>query len=122
MGLHVSVYRCEHRFVKGNDATNGGISRHALSLCLINVEGSFIHDDEAPAAMLVDNNVFGDDVGRRLVKIVPAHFEDGEWKPRLGGMFGGNYGGTSDSRFREAVEKLLGVFASGPVPIHDRFE
>jgi hypothetical protein len=36
-------------------------------------------------------------------------------------MMGGNYGGTSDSRFNEAVQHITG-FRPGVVPIHDRYE
>jgi hypothetical protein len=36
-------------------------------------------------------------------------------------MFGGNYAGTSDSRFGEAVKEMIG-HKYGPVGIHDRVE
>lgn len=125
MGLHVWTYRSQpSKWLADNDCTNGGISRDARGLCLVNVEGPFEPDDDFPAAMLVSNNVFGDDVGRRLVKVVPAHrLESGEYVAEgRWTMFGGNFASTCDSRFREAVEGLLGVFASGAVPIHDRIE
>jgi hypothetical protein len=126
MGLTVSVYRRELRHFNG-DCSNGGISANALDLCLVNVEGPDRPNDETPAALLVDWRPFGQDVGRRLVKIVAAELVDGEWKqlrkPTMNGpMFGGNYAGCSDSRFNEAVEKSLGVMFYGAVPIHDRFE
>ena len=37
-------------------------------------------------------------------------------------MFGGNYGATSDSRFSEKVEEMMGSSFYGAVPIHDRVE
>lgn len=127
MGLYVNVYRSERSgtWLGGNDCTNGGISSRARELVMMNVDGPFDWKREAeyPAAMLVPNFCFGDYDGRRLVKVVPAELVDGEWKPILGGMFGGNYAADSDSRFGEAVAKLLKVeFWSGAVPIHDRFE
>jgi hypothetical protein len=36
-------------------------------------------------------------------------------------MFGGNYAGTSDSRFAEACEALIG-FNPGAVRVFDRYE
>jgi hypothetical protein len=36
-------------------------------------------------------------------------------------MFGGNYAGTSDSRFSEACEALIG-FNPGVVRVFDRYE
>lgn len=42
-------------------------------------------------------------------------------KPDMLRMFGGNYA-AGDSRFNEAVEKLLGHRFYGAVPIHDRYE
>lgn len=47
----------------------------------------------------------------RIVNVVARPFnEDGEL--RQGGMFGGNYISTSDSRFP----------TTAPIPVHDRFE
>jgi len=37
-------------------------------------------------------------------------------------MFGGAFGHTSDSRFRQAVESITGANYYGAVPIHDREE
>jgi len=37
-------------------------------------------------------------------------------------MFGGNYASTSDSRFGEAVEKIIGTRFYGAVAVHDRVE
>jgi len=40
------------------------------------------------------------------------------------GMFGGNFGGTCDSRFSEAVREFTGWDGAVPrvLPIHDREE
>lgn len=126
MGLRVSVYRNRNRHFNA-ECTNGGISAEALDLCIVNVDGPSEPNDESPAAMLVDWRPFGQEIGRRMVKIVAAEKVDGQWRQleqptRNGPMFGGNYAGTSDSRFNEAIEKSLGTIFYGAVPIHDRFE
>lgn len=110
MGLNVSVYK----FPLG-DCTNNGISGgDTRELCLVNVDGPFNPRPGIPAAMLVNGNMQG------LAKIVPAkelavgfYTAEGWW------MMGGNFGHTSDSRFREAVEKITGHPSSGAIPIHD---
>lgn len=118
MGLHVSVLRAN-----GRDCTNGGISARASELCLVNVAGPFAPSPEIPAAVLVEHCPHDSDIGRRLVRIVPAVQVDGEWQAdKRWMMFGGNYAGCSDSRFREAVEEALGTFFYGAVAIHDRYE
>lgn len=113
MGLIVHVYRDSL-----GDCTNGGISSKANSLCLVNVEGPFSPNAQTPAAMLVRGN------GPGIAKIVPAVWcEIGEYNPETRWvMMGGNYAATSDSRFREAVEKITGSRFYGAVPIHDRIE
>lgn len=132
MGLHVSIYRPAGR---STDCTAGGISSRGTGLCLVNVPGPFDPSADAAPAMLVAHNVFGEDVGRRMVRIVPARQNAaGEWQPLNGWidedagrtwywpMFGGNYAGSSDSRLGDAIEKLLGTLWHGAVAIHDRFE
>ena len=37
-------------------------------------------------------------------------------------MMGGNYGSTSDSRFKDKLEEMLGERFYGAVAIHDRVE
>ena len=109
MGLLVNVYK------SGNyDCTNGGVSsRNIKGLCLTNVDGPFDPCDEYPAAKLVKQTFasFGPSV-----KVVPEEAE-GKWT-----MMGGNYAATSDSRFTEKVEEMLGHHFYGAVPIHDRVE
>lgn len=111
MGLIVSVYRADR-----GDCTNGGISARASQLCLVNVNGPFEPSHDMPAAILTTNNV-----GHPVIK--PAHMHhDGVWGVESGWfMMGGNYAATSDSRFSEAVAKLLPGFY-GALPIHDRQE
>jgi hypothetical protein len=98
---------------------------------VVNVSGPSEPTDDAPAVLLVENAM-------GTVRIVPAVEVTGpgaaveyhgKWGPLLadgdktiGPMMGGSYVGTSDSRFREAVEKLLGHGFYGAVPFHDRFE
>ena len=118
MGLHIHVYRSNL-----GDSTNNGISAKADQLCLVNVEGPFEPSNLHPAAMLVPGNLDG------TLKIVPAgcyqnkETRNFEWHPVPGWyMAGGNYAATSDSRFSEACEKLLGHRFYAAVAIHDRKE
>lgn len=121
MGLHVYILRSSHH--GKHDCTNGGISANTDCLTLVNVDGPFQPNIDAPAAMLVSHNVFGDH--NPMARIVPAVDDgNGGWKvdPRWA-MFGGNYAATSDSRFWEAVRRLNdGRYANGAIPIHDRYE
>ena len=118
MGMIVSVYRSFREnddFLEVTDCTNGGITNIETGvhkLTLVNVDGPFDPEPGRPAAWLLPGNVEG------TVKIVPDwEFQDNTWT-----MFGGNYAGTSDSRFTEAVEKITGATFYGAVPIHDRVE
>lgn len=105
MGLRISVYRNDLP-----DSTNWGISFRSNVLTVVNVEGPFDPDNQAPAVLLVKGNIESSPP-----KLVPVEDND-QWT-----MFGGNYGGTSDSRFADAVEQLCGIRAN-IVPIHDRVE
>lgn len=121
MGLKVYIYRRAAQDRPGDmlkldaeDCTNGGVSSRVAALTLVNVEGPSTPSDDAPAAYLVKGNVAGS------VKVVPADATgamDSRWL-----MFGGNYAGTSDSRFGEAVERLGGAWHSATAPVHDRYE
>lgn len=118
MGLIVQVYRG----ARGNDCTMGGISSQAPELCLVNVDGPFEPRVSVPAAMLVAGNLPGT---LRIVPAVKVEIKSGEHpeyatpgRPAMGG----NYAATSDSRFSEACEKLLGHPFYGAVAIHDRYE
>jgi hypothetical protein len=46
-----------------------------------------------------------------------ADITSGAWT-----MMGGNFAHTSDSRFGEAIEKIVGYRMYGAVAIHDRIE
>jgi hypothetical protein len=117
MGLLITVLRGSRNGCV-SDCTMNGISSNAMELCLVNVEGPFEPRDGIPAAMLVVGNMRG------TLRIVPAMKNDaGEWvKDSRWYMMGGNYAATSDSRFDDACEKLLGHTFYGAVAIHDRCE
>lgn len=109
MGLLLNVYRNDL-----GDCTAGGVSSKVSTVCVVNVEGPFEPSDKFPGVELVDERLVG---GRPYPKLVPIDLvNSGKWF-----MFGGNYAGTSDSRFAEAIEKITGV-RSGILPIHDRVE
>lgn len=120
MGLLVSVYRNSSM-----DCTANGISSRVVNLTLVNVDGPFEPTENAPAAFLVKGALDS-------VIIVPAvevsNHDLLEDKSKKGyiqetrSMFGGNFGSTSDSRFSNAVAKILGHRFYGAVPIHDRIE
>jgi hypothetical protein len=117
MGLHITVLRGS-RNGRVIDYTMDGISSKADSLYLVNVDGPCEPDDTAPAALLIAGALPG------TLKIVPATKGlDGSYV-RVPGWFmmGGNYGATSDSRFSEACENILGYRFYGAVAIHDRNE
>lgn len=105
MGLRISVYRDDLP-----DCTKGGVTSRRSDLTVVNVDGPFEPTADAPAVMLFHGNI-----KTALPKLVPVGLE-GKWT-----MFGGNYAGTSDSRFADAVERLCGVRAN-IVPVHDRVE
>lgn len=111
MGLLLNVYRNDF-----GDCTNRGVSSKVSTVCVVNVEGPFEPNEEHPAVVLVDDRPVGN---RPYPKLVPLELRDsGKWT-----MFGGNYAGTSDSRFADAVEKLLGSnIRLDVLPIHDRVE
>lgn len=102
MGMIANVYR--------NGAPCALNAIHGDGVCLINVAGPFEPSDKYPAATLCAGYV----KGSAIIKPVTAHGKRG--------MFGGAYVATSDSRFSEAVEKLIGAPFYGAVPLHDRFE
>lgn len=106
MGLLVNIYRDDTK----PDCTNGGISRYAQGLCLLNVPGPFHPSQSYPGAYLQRH-------GPDILRVVPAYIV-----PFSQVMMGGNYAATSDSRFREACEQLLGHAFYGAVAIHDRME
>jgi hypothetical protein len=106
MGLRVYVLRSAI-----GDCTNGGVSSGVEALTLVNVEGPFKPNDDAPAAML-DSHIDG------CLRIVPDRYP----RNRVGPMAGGHFAHSCDSRFSEACRALLGRRFYGAVAIHDRFE
>lgn len=114
MGLHVYV----HRDSLG-DCTNGGVSsRHGI-LCVVNVDGPFEPGGEnGYPPVLLEHHV------QDCLRIVPAYrHSTGRWLRAPGHfMMGGNFAATSDSRFSEKCEQLLGHRFYGAVAIHDRQE
>ena len=107
MGINVSVYKDAD---SNYDCTMNGVTNRFTKLCVTNVDGPFDPSDDCPPVQLVEGNLPG------TVKIVPEEGK-GKWT-----MFGGNYAATSDSRFSEAVEKIVGGRFYGAVPVHDRVE
>jgi hypothetical protein len=106
MGLILNVFRS----VDGYDCSNNGISSNHKELCVSNVDGPFEPNEECPEVIL--------EVGPfNSVRLVPASLKGSG----LAFMFGGNYAGTSDSRFADAVEKLCG-YSHNMIKIHDRVE
>ena len=109
MGLNINIYKCN----KYGDCTNNGVSSWNINgLCITNVNGGDTPSDKYPSAELVIQEHFD----RRTIKIVPTDVG------KRHSMFGGNYGGTSDSRFSETVERMLEHSFYCAVPIHDRVE
>lgn len=110
MGLIVDVFRGASR----GDCSNGGVSAHFNRVCVVNIDGPFEPKADAPAVVLIEGPSVG---GKKNPILVPEHLVDsGEWY-----MFGGNFGYSSDSRFGEAVERMVPGF-TGAVKFHDRVE
>jgi len=103
MGMLVTVYRANH-----GDTTNNGISSQYDELIVKEVSGPFNSGDDRELTLTVDS--------RGNPKLIPASIPEGKWV-----MFGGNYAGTSDSRWGQALRKLLG-YDPRVVPIFDRVE
>lgn len=104
MGLLISVYRNS----EFGDSTNGGLSSVHNSFCVTNVDGPFNPSEKTPE-LILEKGPFN------TVRLVV---------PSLKGqsaMFGGNFGNTSDSRFGQAVNKIIGINLD-IVKIFDRVE
>ena len=122
MGMIVDVFR---KAGGDYDASNDGISSEYVTFCVMNVEGPFEPKSNCPPVLLVTGEF---SFTRGILKIVPAVKNgNGDYVPlkpagATGPMFGGSYASTSDSRFPEACEKLIGARFYGAVAVHDRFE
>jgi hypothetical protein len=104
MGIRASIFRSDF------GSTELNVCGHVSDVVVMNVEGPFEPDAEAPAVILTRH------AGNVIA--VPAALQAGEWVelrnedgPTL--MAGGSYIATSDSRFREAA----GIYAA--IPLHD---
>jgi hypothetical protein len=106
MGMLASVFRNPL-----GDCTNDGLSSKYSTVVIVNVPGPFKPDDKYPAVQL--ELCYGNVIAKPVVN-------DSEYKPWF--MFGGNFLYTSDSRFRETLEEMLGHKFYGAIPIHDRVE
>jgi len=104
--LSIQVYRSAYI----GDCTNGGISAKYDQLLVLCERGNHTVDDANPPENLVQL------VHRRLFNKDIYHLEPVRKAAGVGWMMGGNYGGTSDSRFSD----MTGIY--GAIPIHDRDE
>ena len=114
MGLNLSVYRNASL----GDCTNGGLSSKFVTLCVVNCLGPFEPTPDSPA-VLIERGPYN------TLRLKPAIKDDkGSWVPAPGMfMMGGNYAGTSDSRFGERLNDYVhGYRFVGVLPIHDRQE
>lgn len=104
MGMTVQIYR----WALG-DCTNNGASNRHDTLTLTNVEGPWEPTEKAPAAKLIRCKT-------GALAIVPDEIAE-RWH-----MFGGNFAYSSDSRFKDAVAKIVGHRDTWAVPVFDRVE
>jgi hypothetical protein len=118
MGMLVSVYRN-----KSADTTNGGVSATLDRFIVANVEGPFMSEPTATDVLVLEQGPLDS------ARLIPAVYNDSrdEWEPinrALGEWvtFGGNYAGTSDSRFCEATSFLTGGTRLDLVKVFDRVE
>lgn len=133
MGLIIEVFSNE-KYRQCADASGGrhtpgaldGVSARHDTLTVVNVSGPFTPNDDRPAVALMWGHLPGT---LRLVPVVncAADGDEPEWQmfapaDKVGPMFGGNYGSTSDGRFADACEEILGHRFYGAVAIHDRYE
>lgn len=127
-GLRLTVYRAAGRYP---DCSNGGVSAKADVLTVVGrlvdgkveplPEGSrvFSPSEDAPAVVLVPSRVPGYSATPHLI---PLEFVEGLPPGTVGPMDGGNYAGSSDSRFAELGKFFFPLLRLGAVAIHDRVE
>jgi hypothetical protein len=117
MGLRISIFKPPH-----GDCSNDGLSSRVAEITVVNIDAPFEPSDDAPPVLLERGNLPG------TVKLVPAKQVGSTYvadhpSDQVGPMFGGCYGGTSDSRLGEAISRITGSsYADGIVALHDRFE
>ncbi len=108
MGMILTVYRPPGR----TDCTNGGATGVFDTICVVNVDGPFEPATEQQAFRLELGR------GNNGLELIPVNRD----RPGLvGPMFGGNFAGTSDCRFRNACAYFAG-FDPGVVRVFDRYE
>ena len=98
----------------GQDFSNGGLSSKS-NTCYIESEEGWIDESRVPQDQIVklELGAFGS------IHLVPIKETP---KGHVGYMMGGCYVATSDSRFNEMVEKILGHSWYGAIALHDRTE
>ena len=104
--LSVDVLRNAAR--NGYDCTNGGVSARFDRLYVEIPDTPFEPRNGEPVMVLEQHHP-------GCLRLRPK--DERRWC-----MFGGNFAHTSDSRFNEACERLLGHRRYGAVAIHDRIE
>ena len=102
------------------NCSNGGISSKFKQVCIVNADGPSEPQPDCPAVIIESHY-------RGIVRAIPAQLVGGHWRAVemshcVGPMAGGAFIHTSDSRFGELVEKLIGGRFYGAVALHDRFE
>jgi hypothetical protein len=103
------------------DCTGGGWSSKHKTVTVVNVDGPT--DEAAPTeAFALVPGPTGQPILVPAVKTGDDEYQGFKPEWLVGPMFGGNYAGTSDSRFGEALKAQFGIKANVAVPIHDRFE
>lgn len=126
-GLRLSVYKS----ARIGDCTNGGITAKADEVVLVGIlkDGVveplprdcqvFTPQDDAPAVVLVPSRAPGYDPTPHLI---PLEFVDSLPAGHVGPMSGGNYAGTSDSRWGELGKLFAPKLHLDLVAVHDRIE
>ena len=111
MGLIIEIYRnaAEER----DHSSNLPSDRHSR-IFISNISGPFERRADMPAFKLVAHPHY---------PTAPI-LEPEEGKPDgfRGPMAGGNYAGSSDTRWTSAVRAITGIIGCDLVPIHDHFE
>lgn len=106
MGLHLDIYRGTW-----NDTANVFYGRESVTV--VNIPGPF-NPQPGDAVALLEQHTRG------ACRLVPAELIGGEWVAVKGMAAGGTYAATSDSRFNDTMEQLLGGNFYGAVAVHDR--
>lgn len=107
-GLIAEIYKGRYQ------AANGGLSERCDQVVIVGpgIAEIFEANPDRPAVRLVKGHTPG------TARIIPVDQPAGMCGP----MSGGSFVASCDSRFREAVEAIVGGPFYGAVPLHDRFE